>query len=221
MSYQFVGNIGNVNNQDLRSLKMAETFENPTSMREERPLFMGYIVVGILCAIAIALSIIGLASYSLLFSAVTVIVLAAAFLLEGGSMVRFFQMSNKPSESSVETFELSAEVIGGAAGLVLGILALAGILPVTLISVSAIVYGAALILGSAFAPRFETQQMGTAGKTSFEILVGIVGIILGILALLKISPLVLSLIAMIVLSVGTFLTETTLKNTASKIYIHK
>ncbi|MEN6385077.1 MAG: hypothetical protein ABFD79_07740 [Phycisphaerales bacterium] len=199
---------------------MAETFENPTITRDERPIFMGYIIVGILCAIAIALAIIGLASYSLLVSSITVIVLAAAFLLEGSSMVRFFHYSTRPSESSIETFELSAEVIGGAAGLVLGILALANILPVTLIAVSAIVYGAALVLGAAFTPHFESQEVRT-GKTSFEILIGIVGVILGIMALMGINPLVLSLIAMIVLAFGTFMTETSLKNSVSKIYIHK
>jgi hypothetical protein len=199
---------------------MAETFENPKVVREDRPFYAGYAIVGVLCAIAIALAIIGLASYSLMVSAITVIVLAAAFLLEGSSMVHFFQMSNRKSETSMETFELSAEVIGGAAGLVLGILALAKILPVMLISISAIVYGAALIFGSAFTPHFEeTPQMRTS-RTSFEILIGIVGVILGILALMNINPLALSLIAMIVLAVGTFLTEITLKSSVSKIYMH-
>ncbi|OHB52753.1 MAG: hypothetical protein A2Y12_09925 [Planctomycetes bacterium GWF2_42_9] len=198
---------------------MDETFENPKVVREDRPFLTGYMIIGILCAIAIALAIVGLASYSLMVSAITVIVLAAAFLLEGSSMVKFFQTSHRKSETAMETFELSAEVIGGAAGLVLGILALADILPVTLIAVSAIVYGAALILGSAFAPRFEESPQIKSGRTSLEILAGVVGVILGILALMNINPLALSLIAMIVLAVGTFLTEISIKNSVSKSYV--
>ncbi|HBG25527.1 MAG: hypothetical protein A2Y10_05265 [Planctomycetes bacterium GWF2_41_51] len=200
---------------------MAEIYENTPEMREEKAYLWGYVSVGILCAVAVVLSIIGLANYSLLASAVAVIMLAIVFLLEGGTMVRFFQMSNRKRESGMQTVELSAEVIGGVAGLVLGILALIGYIPVTLIAIAAIIYGAALILGSAFAPTLSSAGAGVDRQSTFEILIGVAGLTLGILAILDINPLVLSLIAIIILSLGAFMTETTLKNKVSRLYLHK
>jgi len=193
---------------------MDENKINPTVTRQEVPYnIMGYAVVGILCAIAIVLGIIGLIRYSIMISAITVIVLGAAFLLEGGSMVRYFQDTRRKTESPIQTFEMSAEIIGGLAGLILGILALANILPITMIAIAAIVYGGALIFGAAFTPYLE-EKTELTGTTSFEIIVGIAGVILGVLALLNVSPLVMCLLALIVLAVGTFMTETTLKHKA-------
>lgn len=189
---------------------------NPTVPREDRVNFMGYAIVGILCAAAIILGVIGLIRYSIIVSGLTVIVLAIAFLLEGGSLLRFYHVAPRRTETTMQTFEISAEVMGGAAGLVLGILAMTNIVPITLISVAAIVYGASLILGAA---SHYGERPGTdTGRVSFEILIGVAGIVLGILALLNINPLTMGLIAMIVLSFGTFMIETTLKNRAADMY---
>lgn len=195
---------------------------NPTIMREERPYFGYFASVGILCALAIALSIIGLASYSLLIAALTVIVLAIAFLLEGSSMVRIFRWNKERKETAMETFELNAEVLAGAAGLVLGLLALINIMPIVLISIAAIVFGTALIFGSAITPHFEeTRETRIRGPVAFEIIIGAAGLVLGILAILRINPLVLSLVALMVLSFGAFMTENTLKNKVSRLYAHR
>lgn len=194
---------------------------NPSVMREEKTYLWGYLGVGIMSAIAIVLSIIGLANYSLMASAVAVIMLAVVFMLEGGTMVRFFQLSHRKRENNMQTAELNAELVGGIAGLVLGILAVMGYIPITMISIAVIIYGAALILGSAFAPTLGTVGTRMEGQSAFEILTGVAGLILGILALIGIYPLVLCLVAIIVLSLGAFMTENTLKNKVAHLYIHR
>ncbi len=194
---------------------------NPARMHDEKTYMMGYLVIGIMCALAIVLSIIGLANYSLMASAVAVIMLAVVFMLEGGTMVRFFRLSHRKRETGAQTVELSAEIVAGVAGLVLGIMAIMGYIPITMISIAVIVYGAALILGAAFAPTFGAVGTKLERQSTFEILTGVAGLTLGILAVIGIYPLILSLVAIIVLSLGAFMTENTLKNQAEHIYIHR
>jgi hypothetical protein len=102
-----------------------------------------------------------------------------------------------------------AEAIGGIATIVLAIIGLAGLFPLALAGVAAIVLGAALLLqGGAVAARFSKllqETVGTrltggqlGGGMSAEFLGGAAGVVLGILALLKIFPLVLLPVAVIV-----------------------
>jgi hypothetical protein len=101
------------------------------------------------------------------------------------------------------------EAIGGIATIVLAIVGLAGIFPVYLAGVAAIVLGAALLLqGAAVAARFSellTETAGTrltnrqlGGGMTAEFLGGAAGIVLGILALLYVFPGVLLAVATIV-----------------------
>lgn len=202
---------------------MNGTSENLREMPRERRASGPWLSVGILCALAIALSIIGLARYSLMVSAVAAIILAVAFLIEGGSMARFFRTEHREIETPTERLEISSEIIGGAAGLVLGILALLNMIPVLLISIAALVYGAALTLGSALAPHLARPREAPYERTpvGIETLTGIAGLVLGILAVIGIRPLVLSLVAFIVLSFGAFLTENTIRNETSRSYVAK
>lgn len=109
---------------------------------------------------------------------------------------------------------LGMEALAGASGAVLGLLSLLGIAPVTLLSVSAIVLGGALLMASAATARLESAlgrmaESGDRHKTAHEavyvasgsdFLVGAGAVILGILALAGHAPITLALVAM--LSVG-------------------
>ncbi len=100
------------------------------------------------------------------------------------------------------------EALGGVAAVVLSILGLAGLFPVPLLSVAVIALGAALItegwgLGTRIASlqervprtpenyeeRYEAAEFGVS--MSVEMVGGVTGIVLGVLALLGIQPMIL------------------------------
>jgi hypothetical protein len=106
---------------------------------------------------------------------------------------------------------VSAEIIGGLAGIALGILALVGVETMALLAVSTIVFGGTLLFGSPAVYRASRAEPGTqifdeiarqtaAGAAGAQALVGIGAVTLGILALVGIVPQTLVLVA--VLCVG-------------------
>jgi hypothetical protein len=97
---------------------------------------------------------------------------------------------------------LAIESIAGLAVMVLAILALVGVLPALLTTVSGIVFGAAMLVAgiaiagawtrlTAVAARTRGETIEAEGGAGVEMLVGLAAIALGILALLGISPAVL------------------------------
>lgn len=103
----------------------------------------------------------------------------------------------------------TTEAIGGAGAVVLAILGLIGVLPMVMTSVSAIAAGVALfIIGGVLARRYSRAIMaGGSGRTQrdvmggmgMEALAGLAGLVLGVLALLGVSPMLLLSTAAIVL----------------------
>lgn len=130
----------------------------------------------------IALAIAGLAGvWSMNIAAIAVIVLAAAILIAGGVFTE--------REMLVRRGELaSTELLAGLTGIVLGILALLGTAPGTLISVATIVFGACLL--------FSRMVDGAFGS---RMLVGIGAVVLGILAVVGLSQTTLVLVALLCL----------------------
>lgn len=117
---------------------------------------------------------------------------------------------------------LNAGVLGGMTGIVLGILAILGVAPQTLIAVAAIVFGAAVLFdftarAQAHALRMTTSEtpeqsaklaMATASSTNTSALFAGVGLItLGILALAGIAGEVLIAIAFLGLGAYFLLAE--------------
>lgn len=143
-----------------------------------------------------ALAIVGLAGVLVpTMSAIATIVVGAAFLLEGGSFGAA-QFSSRATEFESASSSVGATFLGGVAGIVLGILALLGISAQTLLSVALIVYGATFLLsGMAQAGSFAT----TAGGNT---LVGLGAAVLGILAVVGLSPTVLVLVGLLALGAG-------------------
>ena len=163
---------------------------------------------------ALVLAILGLAGiYPMILASIAVIAAGAAFLFEGAAVAarhRRLALEAGGGEAEIET-GMSAEIIGGLAGIALGILALIGIETVPLLVISAIVFGGTLLFGSPAVYRSSQAEPGnrmtdmilrqtTAASAGAQALVGIGAITLGILALVGIVSQALVLVA--VLSIG-------------------
>jgi hypothetical protein len=184
----------------------------------------------------VVLAILGLAGiYPLWLAAIAAIVLGASLLCAGGEMMARFSRLLQASAGGHHEIEMSgtsAEFLGGAAGIVLGILALIGFaapVPWTLLAVAAIVFGATLLLGAgalarlnsaAWASRFAahdatrhdvTRQVASemvSASSGASLLVGLAAIVLGILALTNVVPITLTLIAFLCLGAAVVMNGT-------------
>jgi hypothetical protein len=164
---------------------------------------------------AVVLAILGLASvYPTYMGPIAAIVTGAALLLYGGSVAaRSSRLLREIGDTGATESELgggvSAELLGGAAGIALGILALANVAPLTLMSVAAVVFGGAILLGCAanravnylrverWSSHPVVRQIAgdlVATANGAQVLVGLGAITLGIIALTGIHPLTLSLV---------------------------
>jgi hypothetical protein len=182
---------------------------------------------------AMALAIIGLVSFfPALFAPISAIVVGVALLLEGAAIsVRYSRLVQGPTEHRRDielSGGLSAEFVGGVAGIALGILSLIGLDAAVLLPVAAIVFGGALMVGS-FAnarlnkmlvllpPSAETEGATRFAKESVtaasgaEFLMGSGSVVLGIIALSLLPAtawLALSLVAFLAVGTAVLLTGT-------------
>lgn len=170
----------------------------------------------------VTLAILGLAGVlPFVFAAISAIVIGAGLMLEGlaiaaiyaEEMRRELVRSNKQEVAQISG-GLSAQTLGGAAGVTLGILALVGVAPATLLGVTAIVFGASLLLGGPARPELVNEEIATAGDAadaprntgraikasgSGMALAGLASLALGVLGLAGVGPmLVLVLVAFLV-----------------------
>jgi len=181
----------------------------------------GSLAEGVAGSGAVVLSIVGLAGVMAPFMvAIATILAGLALVLEGGALgVRFPSLARETAHGRLGVMELgggmSAEVLGGIGGIVLGILALLGVHPMTLVPIAAIAFGGTLLLGAGATARLndlqieracdekETRHVARAAVRSAEgmqVLAGVGSGVLGILALTGYDPMILGLVAM--LSVG-------------------
>jgi hypothetical protein len=180
----------------------------------------------------IALGIVALARiYPGLIDSINIVVAGVALLFMtislSGELARVY---STPSRDLMETevgSGLSAGVMAGIAGIVLGILGILDIARPTLISVAVIVFGAAVLLD--FAMMAQTRLIRSAVTTSAEsarvasapsgtamasIFVGVALVTLGIIAVVGVRPDIL--VAVSLLGLGGYLF---LKGTAIVAYI--
>lgn len=175
---------------------------------------------------AVVLAILGLAGIlPTQFAAIATIGIAAALLMKAGSVAaRFSRLAAETGDTSGAAVELAAgmstELMAGAAGGVLGVLALIGIVPMTLMAAAAIVFGGALLMGGGESyrvsrlaitrPQSATDYaLRAAAKSSAgaETLVGIGAAVLGILALTTGgTPTMLVLVALLCVAGAQMLT---------------
>jgi hypothetical protein len=186
----------------------------------------------------IVLAIIGLAGVkSEILLAITTIVFAVALLIEGGAMMSEYASVAFPSGArlageNVGSGGLSAHFLAGAAGIVLGILALIGIQSTILTSIALIAFGAAMVLSSSSvyqlhqmkraAMTVEAQPVSGTEMLANEMatesagaltLAGLAAIVLGILAVVGVNPVVLTFAALIALGATLVLTGSSLSAT--------
>lgn len=178
----------------------------------------------------IVITIVGLCAhlhYALMagLAAVSTIILGVALLFAGSAtLARFARLLREPGGTPNADLGggTMGQFLGGATGIVLGILALLGVVPSVLVPVSAIVFGATLLLGCAATARLNTCTVeGFYGNTheyarrmagemvaatnGLQVMAGLAAAILGIIALAgMVHPFILSLVAMLV--VGSALT---------------
>jgi hypothetical protein len=172
-------------------------------------------------AAVIVLAILGLMRIDpSLLASIATIVLGAAFLVEGGALAaRFMRTARRETATARESVggDVAMESMCGAAGIVLGILAIVGIYPMVLVPAAVIVFGAGMLSASGTAWRLTAQQAPTSAPvrphwfeepfdfSGSQVLIGFAGIVLGILALAGYVPLVLSLVALLALGFGILL----------------
>lgn len=176
-------------------------------------------------AAAVVLGILGLAEVSPMYLApIATIVVGVALWFEGAAIVaRYSRFVASEARSSAITevppvsSGIGAEFLGGAAGTVLGILALLGVASITLTSIAVIVYGAALLFGSGTplrmngmateedtsTPVHQVMREAAWASSGAQLLVGVGAAVLGILALVGFAPIILILSAL--LTVGATL----------------
>ncbi len=94
-------------------------------------------------------------------AAIATIVSGAALICGGGLVAAGFQETRNETEAGQTAFGggMAGGFLGGVAGIVLGVLTLIGIAPMVLLSVSAIVFGATLFMGTGGPARMRTLAM--------------------------------------------------------------
>jgi hypothetical protein len=175
-------------------------------------------------AAAVVLSILGLANvYPHFMAAIATIAVGATLLFKSLTIAAEYPklLSQTGTGGGELGSGMSAELLAGGAGIVLGILALLGIGFQPLISIAVIVFGAGLLFGSTVVKSLnalKVQAMGAEGVAQrvvedivsaamgTQVLVGIGSIVLGILSLIGFIPVVLNLVALLAIGAVSLLT---------------
>ncbi len=188
----------------------------------------------------IVLAIIGLSGAKPeMLVAIATIVFGAALLVQGGAILsEYVGIIFPDGAGSMEEFggsSVSALFMAGAAGIVLGILALVGVESAILTSIAIIAFGAGLLVSANSVSQLHTlkrvaerlsaagsSQSGGAelvahemasGSAGVTALAGLAAVVLGILALCDVHSVVLELSALIALGATLVLTGSTMSAT--------
>ncbi len=176
--------------------------------------------------VAIVLTILGLAHVAPNFLvAIATIAVGVALVFQGGVIaMEFASLVPKANARGGAVSELGGgtawaiEFLAGAAGIVLGILALLQVEPTDLVAIAAIAFGGALVLGSTSAAHVNVIRLTSLGlddsaqrvagsilssSVGVQAIAGLEAIVLGILALAGFSPVILVLVAL--LGLGSFI----------------
>jgi hypothetical protein len=178
---------------------------------------------------AVVLSIIGLVGlFPTPLAAIAVIALGVMLLSEGASiMFRAYALlaeagAGETAAVSDVSRAITAEFLAGVAGVVLGILALVGIVPLMLMAVAVITYGGMLIVTSGGSIGFDWPAIGDnevvrrlvrslrGVAADAQLLAGLAGVVLGILALVGIKPLTLVVVALLAIGASALLRSSAL-----------
>jgi hypothetical protein len=147
-------------------------------------------------------------------AAISVIGIGAMLLFQGAAIALHYSEllyeadSTREADAIAGSQGIATEFLVGTAGIVLGVLALIGIASSTLMSVAAIGFGSAMLVTSteltcnalvgrqSDAMRYVIRQVGSAAAGA-QVLVGLAGIVLGILALVGMTSTMMILVALL------------------------
>jgi hypothetical protein len=177
-------------------------------------------VVGLCSAV---ICIVGLTTiYSVAAASLATILIGAALLIEAGSVVA---RSNKLAYESTEVgwaigSENAVLSLVGILGIVLGVMAWSGIDTVTMLACASILMGTGLLVESSSEsvlarlrlasyrtrePAEHYTHQAMRASAGINLLIGIAGIILGVMALMGYSSFTLIFVSMLTLAVGVLL----------------
>lgn len=167
---------------------------------------------------AVVLTIIGLAGFLPFYmTSIATIAIGGALLAHGAAVAaRWNETMRQVASDRRHRVEVSSgvgsEMLGGAAAVALGIIALAGVMPFVLLAVAAIVLGGSIVLGAP--AHTDLARMASEGdrlgKLTYEavegssgamVLAGVGAIVLGILALINVGP-PFTLVMVSILAIG-------------------
>jgi hypothetical protein len=184
---------------------------------------------------ALVVAIIGLAGvFPTILASIAVIAAGAGFLFLGAAVAARHQRLAAEAgggEAEIET-GVSAEMLGGIAGITLGILALVGVATMPLLAISIIVFGATSLFGSPAiyrASRAEPEggqvldfiaRESTVGAAGAQALVGIAAITLGILALVGLAAQTLVLVGVLCIGGAALLSGGALTSKMAGLLYH-
>jgi hypothetical protein len=191
--------------------------------------------------VAIVLTILGLAHVApMLLVAIATIAVGVALFVRGGNLAsEIAHVLSQAGDRGPPITELGGgsswaiEFLAGAAGIVLGILALLRIAPTDLIAIACVAFGAALVLTSNAACQVNVikllsqglsepaQRMAVgvlSGSVGIQAVAGLQAIVLGILALADFNSLVLVLIALLALGSFIFVNGSALGGTVLAVF---
>lgn len=185
--------------------------------------------------VAIVLTILGLAHVSPGFlMAVATIAVGVALISHGGMVAtEYATLVSQPegTETRPAVADLggsaawSLELLAGAAGIVLGILALLQVASMDLVAVAAIAFGGALVFSSGSSAQLNLVRLSTvglgqqaqhlaasilSGSVAIQAVAGLAAVVLGILALAGFSSVTMILIALLTLGAFIFMNGSTL-----------
>lgn len=176
-------------------MNATETMQSHRAHVSPRWMASGTVIEAIICIGIIALAIVGLAGvYPITLAAIATIIAGAAILLEGKTFEGVH--AENLDQSGTGLNGMSAELLGAIGGIVLGILALMGVASVTLMSVAVLVFGVTFLLSGA------VGSQSFQGARDGHLLFGLSITILGLLAVIGLSPVTLVLVGLLLLGGG-------------------
>ncbi len=224
---------------------MATAIAQPVDehIREEKRtaevIFGGVASEVILAGATVVLSIIALTGrMPEVLLAVSTIAIGAALVFESAAIsLRLYNLLRETAKDRFGMAELgigtTVESISGIVAIVLGVLAILRLHPMVLIPAAIITVGASLILEAGANDRInslriekkehhpyleEITRQSVWATTALQSIAGIGGVALGVLALCNVTPMMLSLIAILGMSGAAFLSGTALSGRMLKVF---
>jgi hypothetical protein len=180
--------------------------------KSEKTVLGGSLAEGIASGAAVVLTLVGLSGIMPeMLLPVAVIVMGAAFLLEGGAIsMRFSKLLSETSTSRFDEAELgvgvTSEFLGGVTGIVLGILSLLRLSPMILVPAAV---NAFELESAGETTRFrKIAHEAMTAAAGVEFLLGLGAAVLGIIAVVGVYGTVLSLVALLAIGISGFVTGT-------------